>query len=212
MNKKALEFFRQMANKEVYQNSCKLAANTDFTDIDSKFILKYADSQSCILDLGSGTGLIVNKIYPFVKQIVCVDKYEQFTKFITKNPSIIIYNQDLFEFNTKIRFDIITAFGIMHYVDEEEATKLYKKYAQFLKQGGKLIIKNQFGLKETINISGYSQEQKTDYYSQYRYIKREQEILSSVGYEIIEVNDIYPPEANRWDNTHFFAIVALKKG
>ena len=96
----------------------------------------------------------------------------------------------------------------MHYVNEEEVQVLYKKYQQFLKPQGIFIIKNQFGINETINISGYSQEQKRDYYSQYRWIEREKEILISLGHRIVEVCDIYPPEANRWDNTHFYAIVA----
>ena len=31
-----------------------------------------------------------------------------------------------------------------------------------------------------------------------------------IGYKNIEIVDIYPPEANRWDNTHFYSIVAEK--
>ena len=158
--------------------------------------------------MGSGSGLIVNKIYPYVDKIVCVDKFKEFTKFIAKEQKITIYNEDLFDFDTKEKFDIISAFGIMHYVNEEEVQVLYKKYQQFLKPQGIFIIKNQFGINETINISGYSQEQKRDYYSQYRWIEREKEILISLGHRIVEVCDIYPPEANRWDNTHFYAIVA----
>lgn len=207
MNEKALDFFKALS-KGANQNSVKLANNTDFSDIDAKFILKYANEKSHILDLGSGSGLIVNKIYPYVDKIVCVDKFKEFTKFIAKEQKITIYNEDLFDFDTKEKFDIISAFGIMHYVNEEEAQVLYKKYQQFLKPQGIFIIKNQFGINETINISGYSQEQKRDYYSQYRWIEREKEILISLGHRIVEVCDIYPPEANRWDNTHFYAIVA----
>ncbi|AAP76671.1 class I SAM-dependent methyltransferase [Helicobacter hepaticus] len=207
MNEKALDFFKALS-KGANQNSVKLANNTDFSDIDAKFILKYANEKSHILDLGSGSGLIVNKIYPYVDKIVCVDKFKEFTKFIAKEQKITIYNEDLFDFDTKEKFDIISAFGIMHYVNEEEVQVLYKKYQQFLKPQGIFIIKNQFGINETINISGYSQEQKRDYYSQYRWIEREKEILISLGHRIVEVCDIYPPEANRWDNTHFYAIVA----
>lgn len=207
MNEKALDFFKALS-KGANQNSVKLANNTDFSDIDAKFILKYANEKSHILDLGSGSGLIVNKIYPYVDKIVCVDKFKEFTKLIAKEQKITIYNEDLFDFDTKEKFDIISAFGIMHYVNEEEVQVLYKKYQQFLKPQGIFIIKNQFGINETINISGYSQEQKRDYYSQYRWIEREKEILISLGHRIVEVCDIYPPEANRWDNTHFYAIVA----
>ncbi|MCX2716488.1 class I SAM-dependent methyltransferase [Helicobacter sp. MIT 21-1697] len=208
MNEKALEFFGALS-KEAREDSVKLANNTDFSELDAKFILKYANEKSHILDLGSGSGLIVNKIYPYVEKIVCVDFYQEFTKFIAKNEKITIINEDLFSFNTQEKFDIVSAFGVMHYVNEQEAQELYQKYQQFLKPqgGGLFIIKNQFGIKETINVSGYSQEQKREYYSQYRYIEREKQILKDLGFEIIEVCDIYPKEANRWENTHFWAIV-----
>ena len=31
-----------------------------------------------------------------------------------------------------------------------------------------------------------------------------------IGFKNIEKFDIYPPEANRWNNTHFYAIIAEK--
>lgn len=207
MNEKALEFFKTLS-KDAKEDSVKLAAKTDFSELDAKFILKYANEKSHILDLGSGSGLIVNKIYPYVEKIICVDFYAEFTKFIVKNAKITICNQDLFSFDTQEKFNIISAFGVMHYVDEKEAQDLYRKYQQFLKPQGIFIIKNQFGINETINISSYSEEQKGEYYAQYRWIEREKEILTSLGFKIIEVCDIYPKEANRWDNTHFYAIAA----
>ena len=207
MNEKALEFFGELS-KEAREDSVKLAANTDFSELDSKFILKYANEQSHILDLGSGSGLIVNKIYPYVQKIVCVDFYKEFTQFIAKDIKIQIINENLFSFDTRERFDIISAFGVMHYVNEAEAQDLYAKYAKFLKPQGIFIIKNQFGITHNVDVSGYSQEQRREYYSQYRWIEREKEILVSLGFEIIEVCDIYPKEANRWKNTHFYAIVA----
>lgn len=210
MNEKALEFFKALS-KGAKEDSVKLAAKTDFSDLDTKFILKYANNKSHILDLGSGSGLIVNKIYPYIEKIVCVDKFKEFTKFIVKNERILIYNEDLFDFNTQERFDIVSAFGVMHYMNEEQSERIYRKYHTFLKPEGVFIIKNQFGINETINVSGYSQEQKRDYYSQYRWIEREKEILTSLGYRIAEVCDIYPKKANRWDNTHFYAIAAYCK-
>ena len=76
-----------------------------------------------------------------------------------------------------------------------------------MKHDGKIIIKNQFGIEQDVTVEGYSQEQKTEYYAQYRQINKEVSILSNIGYKNIEVFDIYPPECNRWQNTHFYAIV-----
>lgn len=197
MNEKALGFFKNLA-KTAKPETVKLAHNTDYTDLDAKFILKYATKESEILDLGTGTGLIVNKLYPFVGQIVCVESFQEFTQFIVKAENVTIVNQDLFAFEISRKFDLVTAFGVMQYMNEQESIQIYSKYKEFLKPNGKFIIKNQFGIYDTVNVAGYSEEQKQDYYSQYRHIDKEKEILMQLGFDLIEINDIYPKEANRW--------------
>lgn len=74
--------------------------------------------------------------------------------------------------------------------------------------GGKIIIKNQFGIDKDVTINKYSTEQKAHYYSQYRHIDKEIKILKTLGYKNPTKFDIYPSEGNRWNNTHFYAIVA----
>ena len=98
----------------------------------------------------------------------------------------------------------------MHYVERSEAIKIYKKCYNFLKEHGKIIIKNQFGVNDDVLVAGYSEEQKTDYYAQYRHIDKEINLLKEIGFKNVEKIDIYPPEANRWNNTHFWAIVGEK--
>jgi hypothetical protein len=113
-------------------------------------------------------------------------------------------------FNSTDVFDLVTIFGTMHYFSEREAVEIYTKYYPYLKEKGKLIVKNQFGVSEDVIVEGYSEEQKANYFACYRHIKKEQKILETIGYKNVEVHDIYPPECNRWDNTHFYAIVAEK--
>jgi hypothetical protein len=61
-NKKALDLFQQMSlHSDKGEQSVKLC-NADNTHIDADFILKYATDSTRLLDLGSGTGLIINKI------------------------------------------------------------------------------------------------------------------------------------------------------
>lgn len=212
-NKEALDFFGKMSmDKTKGPKSVKLAHSSDYSDIDASFILKYADSKSSLLDLGSGTGLIVNKIYNNVKNITAVEPFSGFTQYIVSSPKVQIVNTSLSDFipSTNAEYDIITIFAVMHYFNSEEAIQIYTKYLPLLAKRGKLIIKNQFGTTEDVVVEGYSEEQKSNYYAEYRHIDKEVQFLKIIGYTNIEVVDIYPSECNRWSNTHFYAIVAEK--
>jgi predicted TPR repeat methyltransferase len=210
-NKKALDFFCDMSlHSDKGAQSVKLAGASDFTQYDTTFIMKYACKKTDLLDLGSGSGLIVNKLFDKVAFITAVEPFKGFTKYIVESNNIKIHNQTLLEFELDRQYDLITIFAVMHYFNEQEAIAVYEKYYPFLKSGGKLIVKNQFGVKEDVIVDGYSEEQKRNYFAHYRYIRKEEKILEKIGYKNIEVFDIYPPECNRWDNTHFYAIVAEK--
>ena len=210
-NNDALKFFENMSEKASTDPNCvKLAHNTDFTNIDAGFILKYANNETDILDIGTGTGLIVNKIYKKVKSIECIEPFKEFSKYIVKSPNIKIVNDCFFEYRTDKKFDMVTIFRSMHYFNRDESEKIYKIVYSLLNKNGQLIIKNQFGVNEDVTVSGYSKEQKTNYFAQYRYISNEADLLKQIGFLIEDIADIYPPEANRWDNTHFYGIVCRK--
>lgn len=209
-NKQAIDYFQDLSSQAIDITATKINKCNDFSDMDSKFILKYANEDSVVLDVATGTGITLNKYYSKVKKVVALEKFEGFSKFIVSSPTVEIVNEDMFNYETGEKFDIITLFGIMHYVSCSEAEIIYKKMFGFLKPDGKLLIKQQFGVEDDVIINGYSEELKKDYYSEYRHIDKEVALLESLGYKNTEVIDIYPPEANRWDNTHFYAIVASK--
>lgn len=209
-NNKALEFWKTLASSNPDEKTVKVNPINDLTHIDANFILRYVNENTDILDLASGTGLTINRLYDKVRHIDAVELFPEFSKFIKSNPKITVINQDIVEFQTEKKYDIITMFGIVSYFNEEDIKKIYYKYFDTLKPGGKLIVKSQFGVKEDVEVSGFSQELQKDYFSLYRHLEKEVKILESVGYKNIDVVDIYPPENNRWDNTHFYAIVAEK--
>lgn len=209
-NSNAINYFNDLSNQTIDITATKINKCNDFSDIDANFVLQYSDKNSVILDVASGTGITVNKYYDKVKRVVALEKFEGFSKFIVDSPTVEVLNEDMFDYKTDEKFDIITLFGIMHYVSLEESKIIYQNMYKFLKPGGKLLVKQQFGIKEDVIINGYSEELKRDYYSEYRYLPKELEIIKNTGYKNIKTIDIYPPEANRWDNTHFYAIVAEK--
>jgi cyclopropane fatty-acyl-phospholipid synthase-like methyltransferase len=209
-NKQAIDYWCKKASNNPDEKTAKVQACNDYTHLDAAFILKYATKDSDILDLASGTGLILNKIYDKVRTIVAVELFETFSRFIKKSDNITVINEDINVYEPAAAFDLVTMFGVVQYFDYTEIEKIYRKYHTCLHTQGKLIIKNQFGVKEDVLVSGYSEELKEDYFSQYRYLGHEIELLTKTGYKNMEVIDIYPPECNRWDNTHFYAIVAGK--
>jgi cyclopropane fatty-acyl-phospholipid synthase-like methyltransferase len=207
MNEKIFKYYDEIANKIdnplLLRNKAK-----DFTYYDVEFLKKFSDKNKILLDLGSGTGLTINNLINNFKKIIAVEKYKEFSKFISKEIEII--NLDLKDINlNELNFDIVTLFGVMNYFSYDEAKELYKKiYDSF---EGTLIIKNQFGINEDVIVDKFSEELNSYYYSEYRYLQKEIKLLENIGFKIKEVVDIYPPEYNRWDNTHFYAIVCDNK-
>lgn len=209
-NKNSISYFKKLATNNPTEKSVKVAPENDHTEIDSQFILQYCNKNTTILDLASGSGLIINKIFQQVKSITAVELFPEFSKFIINNEKIKIVNKDISVYQTNKQYNLITMFGISQYFNKEEITNIYKKYYNYLKNNGKLIIKNQFGTDQDVVISGYSENLKTDYFSEYKHLEKEMDILNNVGFKNIKVIDIYPSKYNRWKNTHFYAIVAEK--
>ena len=209
-NSNALAFFAESAKKDSSHLSVKFNSKNDHTEQDSAFILRYANRTTVICDLGSGPGLIINRISDSVGHVVAVEPFKEFTDQINKKSNVTICNETIDAFDATDLFDMVTFFATAHYFNTTEIRTVYQKCYRLLKPEGILIVKNQFGVQEDVVVSGYSEELKAEYYAEYRYLPKEQEILASVGFVDFEVVDIYPPEYNRWKNTHFYAIVCKR--
>lgn len=218
--KNAIKFVKswQSGNAKIDAYYTKLAENirhpietrnkaADFSEYDIALVKRFACKELALLDLGSGTGLLVNHLIDHFGKIVAIEKYEQFSKFIINANNIQIINTDLLTFDTEQRFDVITIFGVLNFFNTIEAAKIYKKIARWLKQSGIMIVKHQMGCQEDVIIDGFSEELATNYYSEYRSIDNEVNLISNAGFEVNEIIDIYPKKFNRWDNTHFYALV-----
>lgn len=205
-NSEALAFFSKLVEKDSSKGVEKYGHDT--TDLDMEFMLRYTKSDSTILDIGSGTGLIINKIEPFIGTIDAIEPIAEFSKHIIKSKKVKVYNLNVFDFNTETKYDFITLFGFMHYFNEQESRIIYQNCLNWIKKDGRVIIKNQFGINYDVNVSGFSKELNLNYYAQYRQITKEIGVLKSLGFVTIDVVDIYPPDCNHWENTHFYAIIA----
>lgn len=207
-NNKSIEYYNKMAKKITDAKATRNKAK-DFSKYDIQLMKTLADKNKTLLDLGSGTGLLINYLIDDFKSITAVEKYPEFSRFIIRTDKIKLINEDLLKLQIpeNEKYDIVSLFGVMNYFDLKEATILYKKIKSFLKKGGILVVKNQMGIKEDIIVNGYSEELQTNYYSEYRHIDKEINLLKDIGFVNDKIIDIYPPEFNRWDNTHFYALI-----
>lgn len=179
----------------------------DFSKFDIALVKRFADNNKSLLDLGSGTGLLINNLLNDFSRIVAVEKYSNFSAFVKKNSRLSIIEQDLNYFDTHEKFDLITIFGVMNFFSSREAQSIYHRARSWISPGGTMIIKHQMGCTEDINIDGYSEELNTEYYSEYRWFRNEISLIIKAGFKVQEIVDIYPSEFNRWSNTHFYALV-----
>ena len=113
-------------------------------------------------------------------------------------------------FNSNKRYDVVTGFGILHYFDKQEAVKIYENSLSMIKENGLMIIKNQFGVDIDVTVDGFSNNIGRNYYSNYRQVNDEINLLKDIGFNIVEKHNIYPSELNKWYNTHYFALVCRK--
>ena len=182
----------------------------DFSTFDINFVRGFAGPHKTLLDLGSGSGLLLNALPAHFHHIVAVEKYSEFARFIQPAPNLQLFIDDLLHFQSSQAFDVVTLFGVMNYFNTQEALSIYAKVYHWLKPSGTLLIKHNMGTEADVTINGFSEELQRHYFSNYRSLDHETELLSSLGFSVQNTIDIYPPEFNRWKNTHYYALVCSR--
>ena len=208
-NKNIDDYYNRMAKKVKTPFEIRNKSK-DFSQYDVTLMRRISNPNKTLLDLGAGTGLLVNNLEKDFKKIVAVEKYADFSKFIHQSEVISVINMDLLELKIDEAFDYVSLFGIMNFFNHAETKHIYEKVGKILKNDGTLIVKNQMGVAEDIIVDDYSEELNTYYYSMYRQVDEEINLLNEIGFSNIEKIDIYPPEFNRWSNTHFYALICRK--
>lgn len=162
-----------------------------------------------MLDLGSGTGLIVNKIVNSVKKLIAVETFQGFSKFIVDAPNLMVINADLDGFRIRRKFDKVLCTGVMQYFSRPVVDKIYSNVFDMLKDDGLFIMRMHCGLNETVEVFG-SEENGPDFYAEYRHVDLENKILLESGFSDVQVLDEAPEELNVWENTRHFMFVCRK--
>ncbi|MFA3783649.1 class I SAM-dependent methyltransferase [Melioribacteraceae bacterium 4301-Me] len=182
----------------------------DTSDLEVEFISKYINPNTELLDLGSGTGLIINKLVDKVKHITAVEKFEGFSKFIIDHPNMLVINADLIGFKIRKLFDVVLCLGVAQCFPKEEMKGIYQNIYSMLRQNGHLVIRTHCGLHEDVIVDGFSQELGTEYFAEYRQVDKEKALLEEIGFLDIQIFDIFPDTTNVWENTRHFMFVCKK--
>jgi HAD superfamily phosphoserine phosphatase-like hydrolase len=199
-------YYNQLA-REISDPQQTRNKSLDFSPYDIQLLKRFACENCALLDLGSGTGLTINSVVDDFSKVVAVEKYPEFSKFIVNQPNMTIINSDLRHFQTQLKFDVVSAFGVMNFFSTNEASMLYQRIRSWMVPMGTLIIKNQMGKWEDVIVDEMSLELGVKYFSEYRSVKHESLLLGDAGFSVEEVIDPYPDEYHRWENTRFLALV-----
>ena len=179
---------------------------------DLALIRRFTRPDSEILDVACGTCVHANSLAPEVARIRAIDKYATFLQHCDQSDTLTAEVGDILTFEDSSLYDLILAFGIMNYYDDDDARKIYAKLANMLKPEGILIVKHQSGIEEDVLVDGYSEQIDAHYHALYRQRDRDKALLEEqFGEGNVEVEDIYPRELNPWPNTHFYAYMCRRE-
>ncbi len=199
------ELSKVISNPEETKNK-----RVDTTDIELEFLKKYCDQSTTILDLGSGSGLIINKLLPSVKSITAVEKFEGFSKFISTDPNMLVINADLIGFKIRKEYNIVLCTGVGQCFPRNEMKDIYSNIVDMLDDKGYFISRMHCGIKEDVMVEGFSEELGTDYFAEFRSVDKEVELIKEVGFSEVELVDFLPDSINVWDNTRHYYFICKK--
>ena len=208
-NGNAMFFYNGLSQRIQAADETKNKAK-DGSAIDRAFILEHAVHRSSLLDLGAGTGLILNGLVDAFDTVTAVEKFPEFSRFIEPRRHLDVVNADLLAFEPVRTYSTVTIFACLNYFNFFEASAIYRKAWAALAPGGTLIVKHQMGVKDTVLVNRISEELGQYYFSQYRSLADELTMLALTGFEDLRSFDIYPADHNLHTNTHYYAITATK--
>jgi len=125
--------------------------------------LKSLNKVSC-LDLGCGNGWMINRMLPFLENVVGVDvnnhELEQAAEIFENEEHVSLIYGDIFSIELKQRFDIVLIYAAVQYFPNFD--NLVKRLADFLKPNGSIhILDSPFYPASLVESA---KKRSTDYY------------------------------------------------
>jgi cyclopropane fatty-acyl-phospholipid synthase-like methyltransferase len=179
----------------------------DALEFDVALARKHLSSDGAVLDLGCGTGAMVNRLAEHCSYILGVDKVHGLLKHCRRDlpGRVACVEADVVTYTPDRTFDLVLLFGVVNFLTASESDALYARIPEMLGERGRLIVKHACGVSEEVVIDKFSEAIGTRYVA--RYPKLEEETARLHRYFNVEVVDIYPARLNPWPDTHFYAFV-----
>lgn len=182
----------------------------DYSDLEIDFLKPYLKPDTSVLDLGSGSGLVVNKLVKLVGHITAVEKFQNFSQFIEQSDKLELINADIVGFRLHRQFDLVLATGVIQCIERRFIADIYKNVFNMTKAGAHFIAHIHCGLEQDVIVDRFSEELNTDYYAEYRKHEWEKQQMLEAGFRSVEIHDIFPDWLNKWSNTRHFLFVCKK--
>ena len=134
------DYFEQKA--EIYDKDAKRVSNVD--NIANSILSSIPFNKNMhIMDFGSGTGLLLERVAPFVKKITAVDVSEAMCKQLNEkiknlDCEVEILQLDLTKRKLDIKFDGIISSMTMHHIKDTQA--MFNDFYKMLNDNGVIAI------------------------------------------------------------------------
>ena len=208
--KKKISYFEKLSKKINDPSETSNKKSIKYLNKELAFIRKYVSKDSEIIDIGSGTGLVVNRLFKDVRSIVAVEPFPGLSRFIVDDEKVLVINAELTSFYIRKKFDFAVCTGVSQFFKKEDIKKIYRNIYTMLKAEGALLMRAHCGLENDVVVNGYSEELDADYYAEYRHLEKEVELLKQAGFKEVNVFDEVSEELNVWKNTRHFYFVCKK--
>jgi cyclopropane fatty-acyl-phospholipid synthase-like methyltransferase len=172
-------------------------------------LLKIKTNMS-ILDLGAGIGAWSMLFASKCKEVVAVEysaKMIEIAKQIAKRESINNIEfvcQDVLDYCTTQKFDVIFISGLLIYIPDSEIPRLLQNMSDYSKKGTYLLVRDSTGIEGRYEIvNKYSEALKVDYSALYRTRDEYIEMFRKIGFELVVDEDMFEKGCplNKWKET-----------
>lgn len=171
-------------------------------EIDKMFDYLDLNELNNFLEVGSGNGRWIFKLYDKVKSVTAVDYCESMVGVVKKKvrnlgiDNIHVFNEDAKKFLVDDIFDKILMSGLIMYLNDDSLDALFKNIDMMTRSGSEIIIRDTFGINGRYEINDkYSEALDTNYSAIYRSTNELVSMVKDYGFEFVRKENMFGDES-----------------